>query len=41
MPGLDPGNVLATSFADTKVLPSKPDMSQLLTEAFLPTFLPR
>ncbi len=29
-------DVLATSFVDTKTLPSKPDMSKLLTEAFLP-----
>jgi ABC-type nitrate/sulfonate/bicarbonate transport system substrate-binding protein len=29
-------DVLATSFVDTKALPSKPDMSTLLTEAFLP-----
>jgi ABC-type nitrate/sulfonate/bicarbonate transport system substrate-binding protein len=29
-------DVLATSFVDTHALPSKPDMSQLLTEAFLP-----
>jgi len=29
-------DVLATSFVDTKALPSKPDMSKLLTEAFLP-----
>jgi NitT/TauT family transport system substrate-binding protein len=29
-------DVLATSFLDTKALPSKPDMSTLLTEAFLP-----
>jgi NitT/TauT family transport system substrate-binding protein len=29
-------DVLATSFLDTKALPSKPDMSKLLTEAFLP-----
>jgi NitT/TauT family transport system substrate-binding protein len=28
--------VLATSFVDTKALPEKPDMSKLLTEAFLP-----
>ncbi len=29
-------DVLATSFVDTKALPAKPDMSKLLTEAFLP-----
>jgi NitT/TauT family transport system substrate-binding protein len=29
-------NVLATSFVDTKALPSKPDMTTLYTEAFLP-----
>jgi NitT/TauT family transport system substrate-binding protein len=29
-------DVLATSFIDTKTLPSKPDMSTLYTEAFLP-----
>ena len=29
-------DVLATSFMDTKTLPEKPDMSKLLTEAFLP-----
>ncbi len=29
-------DVLAASFADLKALPSKPDMSALLTEAFLP-----
>ncbi len=29
-------DVLAGSFVDTHVLPSKPDMSKLLTEAFLP-----
>jgi ABC-type nitrate/sulfonate/bicarbonate transport system substrate-binding protein len=29
-------DVLATSFVDTQALPSKPDMSTLLTEAFLP-----
>jgi NitT/TauT family transport system substrate-binding protein len=29
-------DVLATSFVDTNALPSKPDMSKLLTEAFLP-----
>jgi NitT/TauT family transport system substrate-binding protein len=29
-------DVLATSFVDTQALPSKPDMSKLLTEAFLP-----
>jgi len=29
-------DVLATSFVDTKALPSKPDMSKLFTEAFLP-----
>jgi ABC-type nitrate/sulfonate/bicarbonate transport system substrate-binding protein len=29
-------DVLATSFVDTKLLPSKPDMSKLLTEAYLP-----
>jgi len=28
--------VLATSFVDTKLLPDKPDMSKLLTEAYLP-----
>jgi ABC-type nitrate/sulfonate/bicarbonate transport system substrate-binding protein len=29
-------DVLATSFLDTKALPSKPDMTTLYTEAFLP-----
>lgn len=29
-------DVLATSFVDTQALPSKPDMSKLLTEEFLP-----
>jgi NitT/TauT family transport system substrate-binding protein len=29
-------DVLASSFVDTKLLPSKPDMSQLFTEAYLP-----
>jgi NitT/TauT family transport system substrate-binding protein len=29
-------DVLATSFVDTKLLPSKPDISKLLTEAYLP-----
>jgi NitT/TauT family transport system substrate-binding protein len=29
-------DVLATSFVDTQALPSKPDMSKLLTEAYLP-----
>jgi NitT/TauT family transport system substrate-binding protein len=29
-------DVLADSFVDTKLLPSKPDMSQLYTEAYLP-----
>ncbi len=29
-------DVLAQSFVDTKLLPSKPDMSALLTEAYLP-----
>jgi NitT/TauT family transport system substrate-binding protein len=29
-------DVLADSFVDTKLLPSKPDMSALLTEAYLP-----
>jgi len=29
-------DVLATSFVETNALPSKPDMSKLLTEAFLP-----
>ncbi len=29
-------DVLATSFVDTKLLPEKPDMSKLLTEAYLP-----
>jgi NitT/TauT family transport system substrate-binding protein len=29
-------DVLATSFVDTKALPSKPDMTTLYTEAFLP-----
>jgi ABC-type nitrate/sulfonate/bicarbonate transport system substrate-binding protein len=29
-------DVLATSFVDTNALPAKPDMSKLLTEAFLP-----
>jgi NitT/TauT family transport system substrate-binding protein len=29
-------DVLATSFVDTKLLPAKPDMSKLLTEAYLP-----
>jgi len=29
-------DVLATSFVDTKALPSKPDMTRLLTEAYLP-----
>jgi NitT/TauT family transport system substrate-binding protein len=29
-------DVLATSFVETQALPSKPDMSKLLTEAFLP-----
>jgi NitT/TauT family transport system substrate-binding protein len=29
-------DVLANSFVDTKLLPSKPDMSQLFTEAYLP-----
>jgi ABC-type nitrate/sulfonate/bicarbonate transport system substrate-binding protein len=29
-------DVLATSFMDLKLLPSKPDMSKLVTEAFLP-----
>jgi NitT/TauT family transport system substrate-binding protein len=29
-------DVLATSFVDTQALPSKPDMSKLVTEAFLP-----
>jgi len=27
---------LTASFVDTKTLPSKPDMSKLLTEAYLP-----
>jgi NitT/TauT family transport system substrate-binding protein len=29
-------DVLASSFVDTKLLPEKPDMSKLLTEAYLP-----
>ena len=29
-------DVLATSFVETKLLPEKPDMSKLLTEAYLP-----
>jgi NitT/TauT family transport system substrate-binding protein len=29
-------DVLATSFVDTETLPSKPDMSKLITEAYLP-----
>ena len=29
-------DVLATSFVDTKLLPEKPDMSKLITEAYLP-----
>jgi NitT/TauT family transport system substrate-binding protein len=29
-------DVLATSFVDTQALPSKPDMSKLVTEAYLP-----
>ena len=29
-------DVLAASFVDTKLLPEKPDMSKLLTEAYLP-----
>jgi hypothetical protein len=29
-------DVLATSFVETHALPAKPDMSNLLTEAFLP-----
>lgn len=29
-------NVLATSFVDTHALPAKPDMSKLLTDAYLP-----
>jgi hypothetical protein len=29
-------DLLATSFVDTKLLPSKPDMAALLTEAYLP-----
>ena len=29
-------DVLAASFVAMKLLPSKPDMSKLLTEAFLP-----
>jgi hypothetical protein len=29
-------DVLANSFVDTKLLPAKPDMSALLTEAYLP-----
>ena len=29
-------DVLATSFVDTQALPEKPDMSKLLTEAYLP-----
>jgi ABC-type nitrate/sulfonate/bicarbonate transport system substrate-binding protein len=29
-------DVLATSFVDTKALPSKPDMTKLITEAYLP-----
>jgi aliphatic sulfonates family ABC transporter substrate-binding protein len=29
-------DVLATSFVETKLLPAKPDMSKLLTEAYLP-----
>jgi aliphatic sulfonates family ABC transporter substrate-binding protein len=29
-------DVLATSFVETELLPSKPDMSKLLTEAYLP-----
>jgi NitT/TauT family transport system substrate-binding protein len=29
-------DVLATSFVDTKLLPQKPDMSKLFTEAYLP-----
>ncbi len=29
-------DVLATSFVDTQALPAKPDMSKLVTEAFLP-----
>jgi hypothetical protein len=29
-------DVLATSFVDVNTLPAKPDMSKLLTEAFLP-----
>ncbi len=29
-------DVLATSFVDTHALPAKPDMSKLLTDAFLP-----
>jgi hypothetical protein len=28
--------VLAASFVETKLLPDKPDMSKLLTEAYLP-----
>ena len=29
-------DVLATSFVDTQALPSKPDMTKLVTEAYLP-----
>ena len=29
-------DVLAASFVETKLLPDKPDMSKLLTEAYLP-----
>jgi NitT/TauT family transport system substrate-binding protein len=29
-------DILADAFVDTKILPSKPDMSQLYTEAYLP-----
>jgi len=29
-------DVLATSFVETKLLPSKPDMSKLINESFLP-----
>jgi hypothetical protein len=29
-------DVLATSFVDMQALPEKPDMSKLLTEAYLP-----
>jgi hypothetical protein len=29
-------DVLGTSFVETKALPEKPDMTQLVTEAYLP-----